>query len=466
MTSRVLFIAYFFPPVGGAGVQRALSFAKYLPAEGILPTVVTGPTSMDDHWAPEDSTLVHAIPSRVPVHRVSGPLPPADGRWRRRVDRWLLLESPFSQWWIRSATALGERIAGQQLILATMSPFASGEIARRLSRAMGVPWVADLRDPWALDEMQVYPSAVHRMLEKRRMERVLSTAALIVMNTPESARALKQELPRLRDKQVVTITNGFDSSDFDEPRDATADGTFRIVHSGYLHTDAGVRWSQRVLGGARSDVDVLTRSHGRLLEAMERWCDARPVIADRVELVLAGKATDKDRSLVTESRVASMVRFLGYLSHAESVGLVRGADLLFLPMHNLPRGARSRIVPGKTYEYMASARPILAAVPDGDARDFLKACGTALICRPDDVGEMVRILDRAYDQWVANRSIGRSDADFVARFERRHLARLLAEALHRALEQSGNGPWPKVVAPRDGIASNHGAGMLMDGRSH
>ena len=71
-------------------------------------------------------------------------------------------------WWIQSATEFGLRVADdEELIFATMSPFESGEVARRLSRRLGIPWVADLRDPWALDEMQVYPSLLHRRLEMR-----------------------------------------------------------------------------------------------------------------------------------------------------------------------------------------------------------------------------------------------------------------------------------------------------------
>ena len=31
---RVLVLAYYFPPVGGAGVQRTLKFVKYLSALG------------------------------------------------------------------------------------------------------------------------------------------------------------------------------------------------------------------------------------------------------------------------------------------------------------------------------------------------------------------------------------------------------------------------------------------------
>ena len=68
---------------------------------------------------------------------------------------------------------------------------------------------------------------------------------------------------------------------------------------------------------------------------------------------------------------ASIVETPGYLAHDETVALLRSADLLFLPMHDLPEGRRATIVPGKTYEYLASRRLILAVVPDGDARDLL-----------------------------------------------------------------------------------------------
>ncbi len=36
----VLVLAYYFPPAGGAGVQRSQKFVRYLPNEGFLPVVV------------------------------------------------------------------------------------------------------------------------------------------------------------------------------------------------------------------------------------------------------------------------------------------------------------------------------------------------------------------------------------------------------------------------------------------
>ena len=106
---------------------------------------------------------------------------------------------------------------------------------------------------------------------------------------------------------------------------------------------------------------------------------------------------------------------------------MRTADLLFLPMQNLPKGARATIVPGKTYEYLASGRPILAAVPDGDARDILEASGNAAICRPDDVDAMVEALAGQLERFRSGAAVPAPREDVVARFEYRRLAAALAD---------------------------------------
>jgi len=335
-----------------------------------------------------------------------------------------------------------------------MSPFDSGEAGRRVSKRLSIPWVADLRDPWALDEMQIYPTLLHRAAERMRMERLLSTASLIIMNTPEAAAAVKSEFPSLRHKPVICIPNGFDSKDFISPAIPRAAGRFQVVHSGYLHTEDGLRLRSRslyrFLRGAEPGVDILTRSHAVLLEAVERWISQRPEVAHFVELVFAGKASSADRDLARRSGVASLVRFIDYVQHDESLDLIKGADVLFLPMQNLPPGKRSRIVPGKTYEYMATGRPILAAVPDGDARDFLERCGTALLCRPDDAAGMAAHLDRVYSAWKEGRTLVRSNTEFVTQFDRVTLTHVLADHLRGILQDGipavARGCYPSAAA--------------------
>ncbi len=102
---------------------------------------------------------------------------------------------------------------------------------------------------------------------------------------------------------------------------------------------------------------------------------------------------------------------------------MRSADLLFLPMHDLPAGRRAGLVPQKTYEYLAAGRPILAAVPDGDARDLLDASGVARLCRPADAAAMAAaVAAEAAASWTASagrRPIRRSSRSCAATASRR-----------------------------------------------
>jgi glycosyltransferase involved in cell wall biosynthesis len=91
-------------------------------------------------------------------------------------------------------------------------------------------------------------------------------------------------------------------------------------------------------------------------------------------------------------------------------------------MHDLPEGRRVSIVPCKTYEYLASGRPILAAVPDGDARDLLAEADGTFLCRPADTGSMAAAVAAELERWSAGRPTRARSSDVV----RRHEARVIA----------------------------------------
>ncbi len=440
---NVLFIAYHFPPIGGAGVQRTVKFVRYLPDMGYLPVIVTGPGSTDNHWTPNDTGLLDQISSDVRIYRIEGHIPGESPSQLINGMRFILfLSRNFSKWWVRSATKVGEKALSEQkidLIYASMSPFESAVVAGDLSRRFGIPWVADLRDPWVLDEMQVFYSAFHRKVHLNKMHSSLSSASAIIMNTPEATSLIKHTFPDFAEKKIVTITNGFDTEDFSGIVPSRNDKKFRIVHSGYLHAELGLDHERKrrlleFFGGTEKGVRIFTRSHIILLKSVEDWLKSRPSIVNDLEICFVGAATGTDMAIAKESSASSLIHFAGYAQHAESLNMVRTANLLFLPMHKVRLGQRATIVPGKLYEYMASGRPILAAVPDGDAKDYLLASGTALICDPDNPEAMGKILDKTYDAWKRNEPLATPDFDFIAKFERKVLTKELSETFRYVLE--------------------------------
>jgi len=428
---KLLFIAYHFPPHGGAAVQRSLKFVKYLPSFEIEPTVLTGVGATDRRGSPPDDGLAAEIPAGVEVVRTPWPAGSREERLAAEANR------------LECAIRLVEE-KRLEAIFVSMSPFSDAAFATALSKHCRIPWIADLRDPWALDEFQVYRTRWHRERNCRAMRRALLTASLIVMNTPEAAAALGKTFPEF-EARSISITNGFDLEDLPPATPPPRNEKFTIVHAGFLHAAAGLRqrrrpWQYRLLGRIEMGVEILPRSHYYLLQALERWRNEDPSIESRVQFLLVGETRAIDRELVAHSPVAAMTKFTGYLSHGESVRTVRQADLLFLPMHKLPPGKRASIVPGKTYEYIASGRPILAPVPDGDAKEILTRARTGLVCDPDNVDQMVAHLRRQYQAWLAGEPPPQVDRDYISRFERRELARLLAEHLRKLEPADVPGP--------------------------
>lgn len=435
---RLLFIAYYFPPVGGAGTQRSSKFAKYLPENGFLPVVISADHKPSmDRWSPIDLSLQADLFSGVEVWRPEcqqANLNSLSCRLHQKLRSVLGLPNRAIAEWgrkvVQTATKLHE-INRFHAVYLSMSPFDVAHSIADFSNKYQIPLAMDLRDPWALDEMQMYPSSLHRKMEKNRMHRALMKADTIIMNTPESLHRLCDTFSDFKKKRVVTITNGFDADDFINQKSVCNHEHFTIVHTGYLQYEMGMhlqksRFAYETMGRIVQGVDFLTRSHYYLLKAIKQWLREDPSVRSSIQIKLVGSLTAGDLSLVKQFDFAELIACTGYLPHDQTTAHMLDADLLFLPMHNLPKDHRATIVPGKTYEYMATGRPILAAVPEGDARDFLTRAGTGLVCQPDDLNGMVRILSAQYDCWRQGRSSVQIDTSYLKQFERRSLTAKLA----------------------------------------
>jgi glycosyltransferase involved in cell wall biosynthesis len=427
---RVLFLARQFPPIGGAGVHRTLGSVTHLQAHGYQPAVVTGVAGHRDRWEPRDEELLARVPADVEVHRLAAPEPAGPAS---RLDRLRGASPPWVYAWVKASAELGIQVGeGADLVYASCLPYETSFAGARVASALGRPWVADLEDPWALDEMRPQPSRLHALRMFREMRRALATASAIIMAAPEAAARLEAAMPELAGR-VHAIPIGFEPADFTTAPAERPEGTFRIVHTGSMHTDMGeqLRRSRRrraLLGGTAPGLDIITRSHVFVAQAIERAIAAEPSLAGRIELHLAGELTPGDRA-VCEGR--PFIHTPGLLAHRETAALMRSADLLFLPMHDLPPGSRAGLIPYKTFEYLAAGRPILAAVPDGDVRDMLEPLPQATVVRPADVEAMAAAIAQAA-------AAGRvPDVDPPAEYERARCVARIAGVLDGVAQDAG-----------------------------
>ncbi len=423
---RILFIAYAFPPCGGAGVQRSAKFVRYLPNHGWQPTVLT--VSPDAYgtldqshtlgW-PEGTEIVRTthldpvVKFTRPVRTGSHPGGGASGGMtikslaRRAlrhgwaaVEKNLLIPDRMLTWYPRAVAAGRELLRRHRfdLILATGEPYSAYFIARSLSRRSGVPFVLDMRDPWTMATYRNEKRSRWRQSLERWQERRMLAAcrACIFAFRPDGL--YTDIYPRWSDK-FHYIPNGYDPADFEDVSPNQFE-RFTIVHSGTF------------LPGYRP-------ARGFLL-ALRELLDRRPELNSRVQVVFVGKSGEETRD-IAELGLGGVVKQVGYLPHRESVAYLLGADLLLLI-----GGHHTWEETGKVYEYLAARKPILALVhPQGSAAKLLAEFGHARVADRTRHAEIVAALEMA----AVNPGAGAESASSAIRFRRDQLTGLLAEVL-------------------------------------
>ena len=428
---RVLFVAFYFPPTSGGGIERTLRFLGDLPQHGIDAEALV-PT--DAKWLAEDPASLARIPEGLTVHRVPyrGPslrVLPAD-RLRRarpglprlalraRLAPQRLLVPDVNVPWLGSVVPAALKLlrSGRFDALVTTAPPHSVTVAGAIiARRSGVPWIADWRDPWL-----THPDLDLRRREVRaklaaiapvaRRAAAAMDAVVCVPGADEDVRALRPDL------DVAVIPNGVDVEELAGlPDDPLEPGAFTFAFAGYFFGDR----SPRVFLEALADVRV-----------------RRPDLAPRLRARFLGSFPDADRARLDALGLADVVTVEGTRPREDVLRVQRRADCLLLFMQDA--GGRGRtFTPAKTWEYLAAARPVLALVPpDGEAARVLQAHGDAAIVAPSDRDGAARAIERVVERALAGDRGGRVlPADVAASISRGGRAEAFAQVIRGAVER-------------------------------
>lgn len=439
---RVLVLTYFFPPIGGVGVQRTLKFVEHLPALGWKP-VVLAPRGAA--YRVMDPGLLDALDPDLEVHRVvcvepAGVRAFARGLWRRvrsrpslrpRVDRepgpigaspggaargWL--NASWAAWvrgffvpdeqmgWIPVAAAAAAAIHARQPVdvIYSSSPPASTHLAAGLAKALtGLPWVADMRDPWVGNAFAASRSGPRERFEGWLESWVIRHADRVIFATPGLRARYVARYPA-RARRFVTITNGYDRAEIGEPsrERGPADAFFRLVYAGSVYG---------------------TRELRIFLDGLEEAVDRRPDVRERLRVEFVGRMTSDNQQLAASrfERLGPVLKLEGFVPREEALARVRSADASLLLLADGPD--RDLFVGAKLFEAIGLNRQVLAMAPPGDVRTILSELDWGVVAdpRPASVADaLVTIIDAP----PPNRP-----ADPNGRYDRRRLTLALGEVL-------------------------------------
>ena len=175
-----------------------------------------------------------------------------------------------------------------------------------------------------------------------------------------------------------------------------------------------------------SRTDLLGRTPYYLLQAVRYGLDRGILESSQIRLRFLGRLSDDDKAMVSRFHLEETAEYHGYRNHGESVQSLVDSDVLFLPLHSAAPGGDPLIVPGKTYEYMASERPVLAIVPEGDARDFLVNSGLGCVFDRENTAGVAEFLAGMVNQKRNGPVASNPDRGYIREFSRRMLTQRLA----------------------------------------
>ncbi|HXB75637.1 MAG TPA: glycosyltransferase [Candidatus Acidoferrales bacterium] len=439
--SKLLIVAYQFPPLGGVGPQRALSLCRYLPEYGFEVHVLTPRNGVSHTY---DPTLLNRIPSCVQVHRTITPEIP----YKLRTTLWNLLKSsprtgiqgrsippaapgfanlvqkaffPDPQRaWALTAVRAGVRMIRKHAIgtvLVTAPPFSSLLIGVELKRRCpGIRLISDFRDEWLefyIGDVSAGTSSTARSQAGNAQSRIVRESDVVVAVTPSSLERIRAHSPSEPESKFAYIPNGYDT-------ELTPSGLGTQNSRQGAAVLASPRLPQEKLVVTYLGTVYKPNSPAAYLDALDRLPEE---IRSRFETRFIGRI-DPDMDGIFQNRRSS-IRLLDFMPQAEALRYLVDSDYVLAAMLN------GQTVVAKIYEYLAANRPILAVTPSrGEVARLIRETRAGWSAAPDHPESVESMLRSAYAAWLERRPF-QPDRIAIKRYDRRQLAGEFAEIMLR-----------------------------------
>ena len=427
---KVLIICYYWPPAGGGGVQRWLKFVKFLPEFGWEPIVYVPEnpdypltdTSLENEISPITRVIKYPITEPYEYfRRLSGMQKKAKMdpgflsqnkklNWKQKLGVWIrgniFIPDARCLWIKPSVKFLAQYLEENPVdcIISTGPPHSCHVIAKKLKDKTGLPWLADLRDPWTqidyFNDLQL--NILTRHLHKRLEKNTLDNADKLTVIGPTMA----QMLSCITDTPIELLTNGYDEDDIKDIQVAL-DQRFTLTYIGTIND------AQNPLC---------------LWKALSSLKDENHELLNSLTVRIVGVAEENVKKTISNYGLESLVEYTGYVDHIQSIKYQRQTQVLLLLINNTWNN--KLIVTGKIFEYITSGRPIICIGPkDGDAAAIISDTKTGTIFDYNEEHPLKNHLCEMYNLYKKDQ-IDTQSSNLHSVYSRKNITEKLANILN------------------------------------
>ena len=427
---KVLIITYYWPPSGGAGVQRVLKLVKYLRQNNWEPVIYTADEA---EYPILDASLAKDIPEGVTVIRkklwepysfykkfigqkkdqkvYSGFLSEnKKSSFAQKVSVWIrgnFFIPDARCFWIKPSVRFLSEYLKQNPVDAIISsgpPHTTHLIARGVKRKTNLPWIADFRDPWTQIDFyeQLMLTSVADAKHKRLERSVLKEADKVITVSWNWAK----DLEAIGKRKIEIITNGFDEDDFSAAGSTQSDTKFSMSHIGSLNGD---------------------RNAENFWVALKELCNDDAQFKTDLIIRLIGKNDFSVYQSIEQNGLNKQLEKIEYIPHSETGKYQQRSSVLLLFLNNTPNVLG--IIPGKLFEYLAARRPILViGNSNGDSARIVTETNAGAICGFDEKEKMKATIKDFYTRWKKNELTVSAAA--IEKYSRKTIAQKFAVLLN------------------------------------
>ncbi len=427
---KVLIISYYWPPSGGAGVQRMLKSVKYFPEFGIIPYVIT--VKEDQASYPSiDESLSKDVPAEAKIFRTDTFEP--FGIYSKLLGKKSIptgfsnesnpgLFQKFSRFirgnffipdarrgWIKFAYEEAVRIIEQEnidTVFTTSPPHSAQLIGLKLKKNFGVKWIADLRDPWTdiyyYEEFNHLPFA--RKKDLKYENDVLRSADRIITVSKDVKRIFASKSDKIDPNKITIIPNGYDGEDFNNKKIFQENDEFIITYTGTL-------------------ADSYNPSV--FFHSLKKVTEKNPDVKIRLRFIgnPAGTLIEELRNI----SLSNNLELIPTVTHDRSVEYLLSSTILFLVIPEIKND--KGILTGKLFEYLAARKPIVCIGPEyGDAAEIINECKAGKTFERNKDSELTEYLDGLVKDWKSGKDIS-VENDTYKKYSRRSQAEELSRII-------------------------------------
>lgn len=255
-------------------------------------------------------------------------------------------------------------------------PCASHKVALEVKKKTGLPWIAQLYDPWADNPYRRFKTNFLKKLDWAQERECVENADIIIHNNHTIAELWAQRYGEQLAKKIVVLPLTIPNPDIKVGVNKHKTGeVLTISHIGNF---------------------MLNRTSESFINAVAQLLLAHPEYRDLIKVNYIGNVTKEEKSLINEKNLVDIFNLVGSISAEACIQYYQESDI-FMAIDGVNNN--NLFFPSKILKYFYFKRPILGITPKGSVLDGELKRSKHTSISNDNITGMVDYLQKAMSSY-------------------------------------------------------------------